>query len=202
MTGGGPGAGASDEAGLYILCLPGVSKMSPENLNRRTRNVLLVPVLMLASGTAYSADGEADDEECIFDQAEQQKAYLALEKKYPGSRFVEEKYHLLIPAGGAQVILRRGGCVHFGIAIEFRTRRTDDYDDEAAFFAKVSELMALYGQNLLKPEVLERSRAKQAPQAEEMADGVYYFLPYPDAVFEAFRRQDDEYTTIGVSFYY
>jgi hypothetical protein len=156
---------------------------------------------LLLPGLTDSAES-ADEEECIFDQLEQHTAYLELEKRYPGSRYIEDRYHLLIPEGGDQVILRRGGCVHFGIAIELRTSRTDAYDEEPAFFAKVSELISDYGQNLLKPDMLAKSRAHHAPHAEEFEDGAYYFLQHPDAVFEAFRRHDDTHTKIGVSIYW
>lgn len=163
---------------------------------------MAVAGLFALAGAVTTAESEDQEEQCIFDQYEQEEAYRALERKYPGSRYIDDEYHLLIPLDGDQVILRRGGCVHFGIAIEFRTNRTDEYDDEPAFFARVSDLIADYGQDLLTPEMLEESSSGQAPAVETLADGVYYLLPYPDAVFEAFRRHDDEHTTIGVSFYY
>jgi hypothetical protein len=154
------------------------------------------------ANTVTAEESEDQEEECIFDQHEQEEAYRALEQKYPGSRYVEGEYHLLIPLDGDQVILRRGGCVHFGIAIEFRTNRTDEYDDESDFFARVSDLIADYGQDLLTPEMLEESRSGRAPVVEAFADGIYYLLPYPDATFEAFCRHDPDHTTLGVSFYY
>jgi hypothetical protein len=152
--------------------------------------------------SAEQAETESDEEECIYDQDEQVNAYLELEKKYPGSRYVEDKYELQIPENGDQVTLRRGGCVHFGIYIEFRTARTEQFEDESAFFAKVSDLIGDYGQKLLEPAMLENSRAKQSVEIVELHDGVYYVLPHPDAVFETWRRHDEEHTTIGVSFYY
>lgn len=160
--------------------------------------------LLLVNAYAYSAntsEPEGGEEECIFDQHEQHKVYLELEKKYPGSRYMEDQYELQIPEGRDQVVLRRGGCVHFGIYIKLLTARTNLYEDEAAFFAAVSRLIADYGQNLLTTEMLEKSREKQEMEVVELNDGVYYVLPYPDAVFEVWRRHDEEHTTIGVSIY-
>jgi len=150
---------------------------------------------------AETSQSEIDEEECIFDQLEQHKAYLELEKKYPGSRYIEDQYELQIPENGNLVKLRRGGCVHFGIYIEFQTARTDNYEEEDAFFAELSRLIADYGQKLLRPEMLETSRAKGGLEVVELDNGVYYVLPYPVAVFEVWRRHDEAHTTIGVSIY-
>jgi len=167
--------------------------------------VLISMCLLAACGvalaTAPSAVGDGE-EECIFDQEEQKAAYLALEKKYPGSRYIEDQYKLIIPRSGHQITLRRGGCVHFGVTIEFQTSRTQEYDDEDVFFSKVMDLVGEYGQGLIDLEKLAQSIQDKNWFESKLDESVYYFLAYPDvAAYETYRKHDHQHTTIGISFY-
>ncbi len=156
----------------------------------------------VAHAAAPSETGDGD-EECIFDQQEQKEAYLALEKKYPGSRYVEDQYKLIIPSNGVQITLRRGGCVHFGVSIELRTSRTQQYEDDDVFFSKIMDLVKEYGQDLIDLEKLAQSIQDRNWSESKLDDSVYYFLAYPDvAAFEIYRKHDHQHTTIGISVYH
>ncbi len=124
-----------------------------------------------------------------------------MQEIYSGSRYTEDEHKLVIPDDESQVTLRRGGCVHFGISIEFRIARTERYDDEAVFLTKVRDLIKEYGQELADQEFLDKAIDNEARHVTRDDTGVYYFLPYPDATFEIFLRHDPEHTTIGISFY-
>lgn len=143
------------------------------------------------------------EEECIFDQETQKEAYVELQKKYPGSRYIEEEYKLIIPKDGHQITLKRGGCVHFGITIELHLPRTEEYEDEDIFFSKILDLVTEYGQELIDPKKLARTIKERRWQEIKQEKGAYYFL-YSEAVtaFEVYRNHDRERTTIGASFYY
>lgn len=167
--------------------------------------VLISMSLLAACGVAFatapSAVGDGE-EECIFDQEEQKAAYLALEKKYPGSRYVEDQYKLIIPRNGVQITLRRGGCVHFGVSIELRTPRTKQYEDDDVFFSTIMDLAKDYGQDLIDLEKLAGSIQDKNWSESKLDESVYYFLAYPDiAAFEIYRKHDNQHTTIGISFY-
>ncbi len=167
--------------------------------------VLISMCLLAACGvalaTAPSAVGDGE-EECIFDQEEQKAAYLALEKKYPGNRYVEDEYKLVIPKSGHQITLRRGGCVHFGVSIELRTPKTQLYEDDDVFFSKIMDLVNEYGQGLIDPEKLAQSIQDRNWSESKLDESVYYFVAYPDvAAFEIYRKHDHQHTIIGISFY-
>ncbi|MFQ5936959.1 MAG: hypothetical protein ACE5LB_11195 [Acidiferrobacterales bacterium] len=142
-------------------------------------------------------------EECIYDQKKQKEAYVELQRKYSGSRYIEDEYQLIIPKDGHQITLKRGGCVHFGITIELHIPRTEEYENEDIFFSKILDLVTEYGQELIDPKKLERTIKDKKWLEIKQKEGAYYFLYY-EAVssFEVYRNHDREHTTIGASFYY
>lgn len=143
------------------------------------------------------------EEECIFDQNEQRQAYIKLQEKYSGSRYVEHERKLVIPKDGQQITLKRGGCVHFGMTIELRTRKTERYEKEGSFFAEILALVTEYGQEFIDPKKLEKTIENKKWLAVERNGGALYFLYYETVTsFEVYRNHDGEQTTIGVSFYY
>ena len=161
-------------------------------------------ILLLISFSALVFASQSDDEEqCIFDQDEQKKAYLELEKQYEGSEYVEEKYALLIPWKGDLITLKRGGCVHFGVSIELQTIKTDQFEDAGVFFSKILELVTEFDQGLIDREKLGQSIQDENWHENRLGNDIHYSLAYPDvSAFEIFRRHDREHTIIGVSFYY
>ena len=168
--------------------------------------IIVVSILLSLSALALAAQSEndvANEEQCIFDQDEQKLAYLELEKQYEGSEYVEEKYALLIPWKEDLITLKRGGCVHFGVSIELRTIRTDQFEDVGVFFSKILELVTEFDQGLIDRAKLEQSIQDENWQEILLGGDIHYSLAYPDvSAFEIFRRHDQEHTTIGVSFYY
>lgn len=142
------------------------------------------------------------DEECIFDQAEQHKRYLQMQREYEGSRYIEKEHKLIIPKNGAEITVKRGGCVHFGITIEYRVAKTTRYENEKLFFAKITELVAEYGQELVDLERLKETIKERKWQKIEGDDGRYYFIGYEGVIsFEAFQKQSAKHTTVVASFY-
>ncbi len=143
------------------------------------------------------------NEECIYDQKEQKEAYVGLQKKYPGSRYIEDEHKLIIPKDRHQITLKRGGCVHFGITIELRIPRTEEYENEDIFFSKILELVTEYGQELIDPDKLKQTIKDKKWYEIKEKEGAYYFLSYEKVTaFEVYRNHDREHTTISASFYY
>jgi hypothetical protein len=156
----------------------------------------LVIILILIS-TSLSAE-----EECIFDQAAQKAKYLELQKKYPGSLYLESEYKLVIPRGASQISLSRGGCVHFGITIEEKMPLTSRFQTEDAFFEKIMALVTEFGQELVTSEELAQIITQEKWKNLSGEDGMYYFIPLSGlTTFEAYQRADGNQTTIGASFY-
>lgn len=142
------------------------------------------------------------DEECIFDQAEQHKRYLQMQKEYAGSRYVEKEHKLVIPKNGVEITLRRGGCAHFGITIEYRIPKTTRYESEFLFFAKIIELVTEYGQELVDPEKLKKTIESKKWHKIEEDNGGYYFVGYEGVIsFEAFQKHSAKHTPVVASFY-
>ncbi len=159
--------------------------------------VILTLILLLTASPLM-----AEEEECLFDQAEQKAKYLELQKQYPGSWYLEDEYKLVIPREGHQISLRRGGCVHFGITIELKLPKTEDFRNEAAFFEKVVELVKEFGRELIDPEKLKEiiKEKKWSNQSDDKA--LYYFLGYEGVTaFEVYQRDEEGKTLLGVSFY-
>lgn len=151
-----------------------------------------------------SSPANAGEEECIFDQKAQVEAYIELEKKYTGSTYIKEEHRLIIPTEEGEITLKRGGCVHFGITIDLQVPKTEKYNDEDKFFAKILELATTYGFEVIDKEILTKiiKDKNWKNLGTEQTDGAYYFLPYKGlSAFEAYMRHDKKHTTISVSFY-
>jgi hypothetical protein len=160
------------------------------------RNLVTVFLCVVVTNIAIA------DEECIFDQAEQHKRYLQMQEEYEGSRYIEKEHKLIIPKNGTEITLKRGGCVHFGITIEYRVPKTTKYENEDLFFAKIIELVAEYGQELIDPERLKETIKARKWQKIEGGNGGYYFIGYEGVIsFEAFQKQSAKHTTVVASFY-
>jgi hypothetical protein len=161
----------------------------------------IVPALIC--GIVCAAEPEYEEEDCIYNQGEQKKAYVKLQKKIPGSRYIEDKDELVIPGNAEQITIRRGGCVHFGVVIEFRTARTKQYDDERVFLSKASDLATKYGQELKGLQKFETLIESEKWDITTQNADTYYFLSQPDAgIYEMFLTHDREHTTIGISYYH
>jgi hypothetical protein len=149
-----------------------------------------------------SVIGANADEECIFDQKAQKEAYLELEDKYEGSRYIERESKLIIPSNGNEITLRRGGCVHFGITVELKILRTDAYEDEARFFRKIVELVSAYGRELMDPKALKVQIDGKKWHKANVKKGGLYLLQYEGLTsVEIYRNHEDKHTILGISYY-
>lgn len=158
----------------------------------------LLAVLLLLTASPLVAE----EEECIFDQSEQKAKYLELQKNYPGSRYLEGEYKLLIPRDGYEISLSRGGCVHFGISIKLSLPKTDEFKSEEALFEKVVQMVEEFGRELVDPEKLKEviKEKKWSNQSDDRV--LYYFLGYEGVTaFEVYQRDEEGKTLLGVSFY-
>ena len=153
--------------------------------------LLLIPAL---------STGGAND--CDFDQAERQRYNLQLQKQYPGSQFIKDKYTLTILNGKDEINLSIGGCVHYGISIELKTPRSDHYENETTLMNKVMMLIETYSQGLIdiarvKHIIEEKNWRKFTPEHND-----YYLLNYEKySAFEVYRRHEGQFTIIGLYYY-
>jgi len=153
--------------------------------------LFLLPLMSLAA-----------NDDCDFDQSERLRNNLQLRKKYPGSRYIKEEYKLLIPRGQDEITLNIGGCVHYGVSIELKTKRTDEYDNEDAFMKKVVELIKEYSQDYIDYKKVEKSIAKKQWNNINPDTNDYYLLNYDDlSTFEVYRRHEGNFTIIGINHY-
>jgi len=164
------------------------------NLNRLCSLVLLLGIVCPALA--------ADEEECLFDQETRRLENLELQKQYPGSTYVEEKYHVVIPREGAELVVNRGGCVHLGVTVELRAPKTDRFKTEEAFFSKIVELVKEFGDGMIDVEKLRLVITEKRWHNSSDGNGMYYFLGYKElTAVEAYQRDEDDTTIVGVSFY-
>ncbi len=151
----------------------------------------LIP--LLAVGTANA---------CDLDQKERDRNNVQLQKKYPGSKYNKQSHTLLIPRGKDEISLNIGGCVHFGVAIELKTKMTNKYDDESVLTKKIYELSKEYSQGHIVSSRVEKVIAgRQWAKVNPDIDG-YYQLNYDkNSTFEFYRRNEKGSTIIGVYYY-
>ena len=144
----------------------------------------------------------AADDECDFDQAERHRSNLALQKKYPGSKFIENKYTLTIFDGADEILLGVGGCVHFGVMIELRTKKTTAYDSDTALLQKIVALAKQYSQGYVDHGVLQEKINAGKWRNIDPKTSNYFMLDYDEfSTFEIYRRNEDGLTIIGLNHY-
>ena len=152
--------------------------------------ILLMPALVLA------------EEECLLDQAELRKELQRLGERYPSSRYDEVGNKLIIPREGGQLILRRGGCVHFGIYIGLTTPGTEFFPTKEAFFEKIQALVAEFVRELVDPKKLARLIEAEHWHDASNEDGWSYFLGYEGLTsVEGYQRRSEADTTTGLLAY-
>jgi hypothetical protein len=143
----------------------------------------------------------AADDDCDFDQAERLRNILEVQKQYPGSRYLKDQYALLIPRGPDEVTLSIGGCVHYGVGIELKTKRTSKFNSEAALMKAVLELIKNYSQGLVEYDRVVNIIAHK-DWRDLLPTHDYYVLNYDEiSTFEVYRKNDNGFTIIGLNFY-
>lgn len=143
----------------------------------------------------------ADPDECDFDQKAQLKNNVELQKKYPGSRLAEDSRVLVIPVDEGEVWLGIGGCVHYGIMIELKTKLRDGYKSEAALMQRILALAKTYSQGHVDYERL-RALINAKKWSKETSPIRYYILQYDDiSTFEIYESEEGSRKIIGLSYY-
>jgi hypothetical protein len=143
----------------------------------------------------------ADDDECDFDQREQLKNNIELQKKYPGSHLAEDNRVLVIPVDEGEVWLGIGGCAHYGITVELKTKFRDRYKSEDALMRRILGLARAYSQGYIDHERL-RAVIDAKKWNKETSPIRYYFVQYDDiSTFEVYESEDGSRTVVGLSYY-
>jgi hypothetical protein len=143
----------------------------------------------------------ADEDECDFDQKEQIKANIERQKEYPGSHLVEDDRVLVIPVPEGEVRLGVGGCVHYGVTIELKTKFLERYKSEDALMRRMLGLAKVYAHDYID---YERMRAVIVAKKwnKETSPVRYYLLRYDDiSTFEVYESEEDSGSVIGLSYY-
>lgn len=158
-----------------------------------------IQALLLVMMLALPADPVHADEECDFDQANRYKENLTMVKRFPGSRYDKQEYTVRIPVKGGMVSVNKGGCVHYGLSIEFATRTPNAYKREADLFRKLVELLRLYGDDMMQADDLQKLLANG--KWRKLYETYYNVESTEFEVFELYRKVDGGETIIGLSFY-
>jgi hypothetical protein len=147
----------------------------------------LLSVLLIA--IAVSSDA---GEDCIFSET----AYMEFIHRYSAdnrnSKIASDGRTLIINRNNEEIIVRGGGCIHLGVAIESRTEQA--YTEEQ-FLQKTLDLSIEFGSWLINTEALKDSIAKGKYQK---IDGTYYIDVDAMTVFSA---SYDNQGKINVDFY-
>lgn len=145
------------------------------------------------------------DEVCDFDQNEQIKNNALLKEKYRGSR-LEEGY-VVIPVEEGEIWVGIGGCAHFGITVELRTKSTKGALTEAQFMAQILYLGKTYSQDYVDPHRLDEiMKNKKWESNAYAAISKSYLIHYdgndPDDLsrFEAYEEVDETHRTVGFTY--
>lgn len=163
---------------------------------RASISSIFFSVLLLVQSLAAAND------ECDFDQDERVRSYLLLEKKYPGSRYLKDEYRLVIPRGADEITLSIGGCVHYGVLVELKTKKTTKFDSEEALMKVAIDLVKEYAQDIIEHKRVEKIVAQKDWNDLASAAHDYYLLNYDDlSTFEVYRRNEGDFTIVGVNYY-
>jgi hypothetical protein len=159
------------------------------------------------SGSGSDSGSVASDrgDECDFDQDEQIKNNALLKEKYRGSR-LEEGY-VVIPVEEGEVWVGIGGCAHFGITVELRTKSAKIALTETQFMTQILHLAKTYSQDYVDPRRLDEIiKNKQWESNAYAAISKSYLIHYdgndPDGLsrFEAYEEEDETHRTVGFTY--
>ena len=143
-------------------------------------------MLIFISVSAYA------EEECIFDET----AYINFINKYVTenrhSKIAPDGKTLIINRNNEEIIVKGGGCIHLGVAIELRTKQA--YTEEQ-FLQRTLDLSIEFGSWLINTKALKISIEKGKYRK---LDGTYFIEVDAMTVFNA---SYDNQGTINVDFY-
>ena len=147
---------------------------------------LLVLSLNIMSVSAFA------EEDCVFDET----AYIKFINKYStenrNAKIDTDSKTLIVNKNNEEIIVKGGGCVHLGVAIELRT--TQAYT-EVEFLKKTLDLAVEFGSWLINTNALAESIEKGK---YEIIDGAYFIEVNAMTVFEASYNNKGK---INVDFY-
>lgn len=147
----------------------------------------LLPILLIFISTFVCAE-----DDCIFDET----AYIEFINKYSSNnrnaKIASDGKTLIINRNNEEILVKGGGCIHLGVAIELRTKKA--YTEEQ-FLQKTLDLTIEYGDWLINTKEL-----KDAIENGEYhnIDGTYYIEVDAMTVFNA---SYDNQGKINVDFY-
>ena len=134
---------------------------------------LLVLSLIIMSVSAFA------EEECVFDES----VYIEFINKYSrenrNAKIDADGKTLLVNRDNEQIVVKGGGCVHLGVAIELRTSQAYTEQD---FLKKALDLAVEFGDWLINTNALADSIEKGK---YEIIDGIYFIEINAMTVFEA-----------------
>ena len=132
------------------------------------------------------------EEDCIFDE----NAYLKFIKKYSmenrDSKIESDGKTLTVKRKNEEIVVKGGGCIHLGMAIELRTKQA--YTEEQ-FLQKTLDLSIEFGNWLINTKALKGSIEKGNYQ---IIDGTYFIEVDAMTVFNA---SYDNQGNINIDFY-
>jgi hypothetical protein len=157
---------------------------------------LLYSLFLLAPAQLFAQD------DCPLDQEARRAENLRLQARYPGSRFLESDFELVITRNGDELTVNQGGCTHWGVTVNLLTSRTDRYSTEEIFFSKIVELVSEFAQGSVDLDDLAQLIEDKGWMKFSDENSTYYLLGYPGlTAFEASQSHSDTQTRIGFSFY-
>ena len=132
------------------------------------------------------------EEDCIFDES----VYLEFIKKYNtnhrNSKIESDGRTLIVHKNSEEILVKGGGCIHLGVAIELRARQA--YTEEQ-FLQKTLDLSIEFGNWLINTTALKDSIDKGK---YNKIDGTYYIEVDAMTVFYS---SYDSQGKINVDFY-
>ena len=147
---------------------------------------LLVLSLMIVSVSAFA------EEDCIFDEAAYIEFINKYSSEYRNAKIDADGKTLLVNRDNEEIVVKGGGCVHLGVAIELRTSQAYTEKD---FLKKTLDLAVEFGDWLINTNTLADSIEKGK---YEIIDGAYFIEVNTMTVFEA---SYDNKGKITVDFY-
>lgn len=141
----------------------------------------------------------ADD--CDFDQKARIEENIKLKNKYPGSYLIESNLILVVPVEEGEVRINIGGCVHYGVTVELRTKDKSKYKSDDDFMEQILHLAKIYSQGYIDNDKL-MAVIKKKDWIQTQPSRRYYLFKYDDiSTFEVYEQTDGEYKVIGFSNY-
>jgi hypothetical protein len=153
-------------------------------------------ILLLASICQVSHASE-----CQFDLKTRVENNLLLKKKYPGSHLIEKNLVLVVPVDEGQVEIAIGGCEHYGISVELKTKNAKKYQSENELMGLILHLAKTYSQGMVDSEIL-KTVIKENNWTKLQDPSRVYFLKYEgSSTFEVYAHNDGRLTVLGFNYY-